>query len=248
MAVAATKQEDKLIQFPGSSVKVVGHKSHKQMKTNSLYKEDGVRKAAPADPLRSKEEFQKIVDYLANNGRKGNRLRNKTLFILGCMTGLRCGDVLNLHVADVYKSPTEVKSHIELIEEKTFKRNVCKIPKAAQDALIKYAAVINPDVEKNPPLFISEQGTQLSLKSVYRILNDAGKACGLDLNIGTHTMRKTYAHTALVSAERNGTAGKTLEMLQMKLNHSDARITMRYCKAAQDKIDKMSDSVSDWLR
>ena len=54
-----------------------------------------------------------MVDHLANNGRKGNRLRNKTLFILGCMTGLRCGDVLNLHVADVYKSPTEVKSHID---------------------------------------------------------------------------------------------------------------------------------------
>ena len=38
MAVAAAKQEDKLIQFPGSPVKVVVHKSHKQMKTNSFTK------------------------------------------------------------------------------------------------------------------------------------------------------------------------------------------------------------------
>ena len=36
-------------------------------------------------------------------------------------------------------------------------------------------------------------------------------------------------------------------MLQMKFKHSDARVTMHYVKADQDKMDEMSDRVSDWF-
>ena len=82
---------------------------------------------------------------------------------------------------------------------------------------------------------------------MYEILNEAGKACGFEGKISTHTMRKTYAMAALQSAEKDGTAGQTLEMLKMKFNHSDERITMHYVKADQDKMDKMSDRVSDWF-
>ena len=250
MAVVAKDRENNLIQFPCSEEKndsVKKHVSHKQMKTNSLYKENGIRKASPADPIKSTEDFQKMVEYLSTHGRKCNRMRNKTLFILGCSLGLRCGDLLSLNINDVYKNTYDVKTHIELVEEKTHKRNVCKIPMIAIKALKEYASSLKLSFIDDSPLFVSEQGSRISLKSVYRILNDAGKKCGLELHIGTHTMRKTYAAVALLSADKNGTAGSTLETLQMKFNHSDARITMMYCKAAQDKIDEMSDSVSEWF-
>ena len=48
MAVVAKDRENNLIQFPCSEEKndsVKKHVSHKQMKTNSLYKENGIRKA-----------------------------------------------------------------------------------------------------------------------------------------------------------------------------------------------------------
>ena len=52
---------------------------------------------------------------------------------------------------------------------------------------------------------------------------------------------------ALHSAEQTGEAGDALAMLQMKFKHSDARVTMHYVKADQDKMDEMSDRVSDWF-
>ena len=218
----------------------------KKEKTNSRYKVNGVLKAAPADPIRSREDFQKFVKYLGCNGPLETRLRNETIFVLGCSVGLRCGDLMNLKTADVYTSTGEVKNHLEIIEEKTKKRNICKIPHMAVDVLQDYYEQQQPTIDESTFLFPGKNGA-LSLKRVYTILNNAGKACGFEGKISTHTMRKTYAMAALQSAEKDGTAGQTLEMLKMKFNHSDERITMHYVKADQDKIDKMSDRVSDWF-
>ena len=60
-------------------------------------------------------------------------------------------------------------------------------------------------------------------------------------------MRKTYAMAALQTADGTEASGDTLELLQVKFKHSDKRVTMRYIKADQDKIDKMSDRVSGWF-
>lgn len=220
----------------------------KRRRTNSMYTSAGRKKATPADPIRNKEDFQKIVEYFENTGDPKYRTRNKTLFILGCSVGLRCGDLINLKTEDVYTPTGNVKKHIEIIEEKTGKRNVCKIPTLAADALKKYMDEFDFVVDKDTYLFISKKNNSpLTVNGVYRMLKTAGKKCGLDYELSTHTMRKTYAMAALQSAEQDGNIGNTLEMLQMKLNHSDARITMRYCKAAQDKMDEMSDRVSDWF-
>lgn len=220
----------------------------KRRRTNSMYTRSGRKKATPADPIRSKEDFQKIVSYFETCGKPKFRMRNKTLFVLGCSAGVRCGDLLNLKTEDVYTKNGKVRKHIEIIEQKTGKRNVCKIPAMAAEALNKYMQEQHFNVDGETYLFVSQkQGKPLTVKSVYQILKDAGHACNIDYELSTHTMRKTYAMAALKSAERDGDAGQTLEMLQMKLNHSDARITMRYCKAAQDKMDEMSDRVSDWF-
>lgn len=223
-------------------------RSHKQCKTDSLYMEDGRRKPTPADPIRSKEEFQKVVEYFETHGKPELRCRNKTIFILGCSVGLRCGDILKLKTADVYNESGCVKEHLEVIEQKTGKRNTCKISKMAANALEEYREENDYPIDEETFLFQSNKnGGRIEVKSFWRILKKAGEECGLDIDLSTHTMRKTYAMAALLSAEQNGTAGQTLEMLQMKLNHSDARITMKYCKAAQDKMDEMSDQVSDWF-
>lgn len=222
--------------------------SHKKMQTDSQYKTNGVLKARPADPIRTKEDFQKIVSYLGSHGREKSRARNQTMFILGCSVALRCGDLLKLSTADVFNKDGTVKVHIDMIDQKTHKRSTCKIPEMSVKALVNYRDTMNFEISRDVPLFPSDDLSEpITVKAVWRILNNAGKACGLDAKISTHTMRKTYAMAALSAAEQDGTAGQTLEMLQMKLNHSDARITMTYCKAAQDKIDRMSDSVSNWF-
>lgn len=219
-------------------------RSHKHLASSSVYKTNGFKKATAAEPIRTKEDFRKIVDYLGSHG--SHAIRNKTLFIVGCTTGLRCSDVLKLTTADVFNQDGSVKSHIDIIEEKTYKRNICKITNMTKLALIELYNFDNPTISNDTFLFRGKYEDPLTGKAVYKIINNAGNACGLP-GLSTHTMRKTYAMIALLSAEQYGNAGQTLEMLQMKLNHSDARITMRYCKVAQDKMDQMSDSVGEWL-
>lgn len=222
-------------------------KKRKPRPTNSLYRSDGIKKGTAADPIRSKEDFHKMVSYFGENGAMEHRLRNQTMFILGCGLGLRCGDLLSLRTSDVFTPSGEVKAHVELIEEKTRKHNICKIPEMAKDYLKRYLAEQKFHINEKTYLFPSIKGGHITVKRAYSILNEAGKACNIDGKISTHSMRKTYAVAALNSAENTVEAGKTVEMLQEKFKHADQRITMRYCKIEQGKVDEMSDRVSDWL-
>lgn len=265
MAEVAVKEKDKLILFPNSSdeshitmsedelqqmirdVVTAARKKRKKTKTTSLYTCDGRRKPTPASPIQSKEDFKKVVDYLSKNGKVKYRIRNKTLFILGCSIGLRCSDLVNLKTEDVYTQNGKVKGHLEVFERKTGKRNICKIPKMAAEALNEYYDEQHFEISRDEFLFQSQKSGSLNVRSIYAILKNAGEMCNLDIELSTHTMRKTYAMAALKSAEGTQDEGNTLQLLQMKLNHSNERITMRYCKAAQEKMDRMSDRVSDWF-
>lgn len=222
-------------------------KARRPRRTDSLYLKDGRRKPTPADPIKSKEDFKKIVDYLGSNGSEEIALRNKTMFILGCSIGVRCGDLLKLKTADVYYENAHVKDHVELIEQKTGKRNVCKISHMAKEALREYYQAISFRIDRDTLLFQSKKGGQLNVRSVSNLLKKAGKACGLDIELSTHSMRKTYAMAALQSAEGTVDGANILNILQTKFNHSDQRITMRYIKMDQEKLDKVAENVSDWF-
>lgn len=222
-------------------------KKRKPKPTYSLYTKDGRRKPTPADPIRSKEDFWKLADYLGSTGDPKFQLRNKAIFIFGCSIGVRCGDLLNLKTGDVYELDGSVKEHLELMEEKTRKINVCKIPKMAVDVLEQYRDEQKFSIDQQNYLFRSRKNGPLNVRSFYHILKNAGKVCGLDIDLSTHTMRKTYAMAALQTADGTEASGDTLELLQVKFKHSDKRVTMRYIKADQDKIDKMSDRVSGWF-
>lgn len=242
-----TMSEDELQQMIQDIVTAARKKNKKKKPTNSLFIDDGRRKPTPADPIRSKEDFQRLVDCLGSTGDVKFRLRNKAIFVLGCGLGVRCGDLLSLKTADVYETDGSVKEHVELFEEKTRKRNVCKIPKMAVDVLKEYQDEQQSPINQQTWLFRSRKNGKLNVRSFYHILRSAGEECGLDIDLSTHTMRKTYAMAALQTAEKAGTSGQTIEMLQEKFKHSSQRVTMHYVKVDQDRMDEMSDRVSDWF-
>ena len=187
MAEVAVKEKDKLILFPNSSdeshitmsedelqqmirdVVTAARKKQKKTKTTSLYTCDGRRKPTPASPIQSKEDFKKVVDYLSGNGKVGYRIRNKTLFILGCSIGLRCSDLVRLKTEDVYSQNGKVKGHLEVFEQKTGKRNICKIPKMAAEALKEYYDEQHFEVSRDVFLFQSQKGGSLNVRSIYGI-------------------------------------------------------------------------------
>ena len=168
------------------------------------------------EPIRSKQQIKQVEKYLAKKSK-----RNRLLFVLGTNSGLRVSDILNLNVSDVRN-----KTHIEIKEQKTNKFK--KFP--INDKLKKLIQEFIKNKEDDEPLFLSQKQKRLDRSQAYRMLNEACRAVGITVNIGTHSMRKSFGY-------HHYKQFKDVAMLQMIFNHSNPRITLRYIGIEQDEID-----------
>ena len=168
------------------------------------------------EPIRSKQQIKQVEEYLAKKSK-----RNRFLFVLGTNSGLRVSDILNLNVSDVRN-----KTHIEIKEQKTNKFK--KFP--INDKLKKLIQEFIKNKEDDEPLFLSQKQKRLDRSQAYRMLNEACRAVGITVNIGTHSMRKSFGY-------HHYKQFKDVAMLQMIFNHSNPKITLRYIGIEQDEID-----------
>ena len=82
----------------------------------------------------------------------------------------------------------------------------------------------------NIPLFETKFHNRLYRISAYRVLNNASKIACLEINIGTHTLRKTFGY-------HHYKQFKDIAILQKTFNHSSAEITLRYIGIEQEEIN-----------
>ena len=168
------------------------------------------------EPIRDKAKIYEVEEYLNKRS-----FRNKVIFVLGINSGLRVSDILSLNVGDVRN-----KTHIDLCEKKTGKQKRFPInPKLAK--LLNFYTKKKDDDE---PLFVSQKRGRLDRSQVYRVINEACEAVGIDANVGTHTMRKTFGYDHYKQF-------RDVAMLQKIFNHSSPDITLRYIGIELDEID-----------
>ncbi|MEX5520004.1 site-specific integrase [Bacillus cereus] len=168
-------------------------------------------------PIRSKRDIDKMKKALAG------KPRDLLLFIFGINSALRISDILKLKVGDV-----RGKESISLKETKTRKSKRFHLNGSIKKAV---AELIPPTASNEDWLFPSRKGDKaISRIQAYRILNAAADRAGLNIEIGTHTLRKTFAFHAY----KNGT---DLALLQTILNHSSQRETLVYLCIEQKQID-----------
>jgi integrase len=161
--------------------------------------------------IRNKKEISRLQVALAKHSP-----RYKILFMFGIETGLRVSDILKLKVIDVAHFPLNV------MEKKTKKIRIIKklsvnLQKEIDDFIINY------DLETEDYLFFSSKNAKkkhVSRVQAYRVFKLSSKECDID-NIGTHSMRKTYA---LEHFRKN----QNIEMLQQILNHKFIQTTIQY--------------------
>ncbi len=172
-------------------------------------------------PIREKEKIEEFKNELLKNGS-----RDYMLFNLGINTGLRISDILLLRVSDVKN-----KTHIVMRETKTNKQKRIKI-NGVKEALDNYTNTM----QDHEYLFKSQKGenSPISRSQAYRILNSAAKRIGIDGEIGTHTLRKTYGYHFYQKT-------KDIVMLQELFNHAAPSVTMRYIGINQDMMDAAMD-------
>lgn len=175
-------------------------------------------------PIREKSDIEMMKLCLGRD-------RDRLLFIVGINSALRISDILKLKVGDV-----RGKTSLTVQETKTSKRKTFRLNAAFLQAV---ETLVPPSANDDDYLFQSRTGVNKPITRVqaYRILNDAARRAGIEYEIGTHTLRKTFAFFAYK-------AGVDLAVLQSILNHASQRETLRYIGIVQDDIDDVYISVS----
>lgn len=170
------------------------------------------------EPIKSIEDVKRILQYL-----KSNNERDYMLALFGFYSGLRISDILPLKVADIKN-----KTHIRLIEEKREHKRDVVIPKKVRSVANEYLY----DREETDFMFKSRQGYNrpITPSQAYRILNNAAKAVGIKANIGTHSLRKTFAYHLYKNT-------KDIVYVQQVLGHGDIATTKRYLGIDLDEIE-----------
>ncbi len=175
------------------------------------------------EPLRNIHDIERIESYLAKKN-----LRNRLIFVLGINTGLRISDILKLNISDI-----KDKNYVEIKEKKTGKYKKFPLNNKLKNLINEYLAEARKkiySIDNGEPLFVGKKHKRLNRSQVYRFLNFACNELKIDINIGTHTMRKTFGY-------HHYKKFNDVVLLQKILNHSSPSITLRYIGITQEEID-----------
>lgn len=177
-------------------------------------------------PVFEKENRSKIEMLL-----KATNERDYVLWIIGTNTGFRIGDLLNLKKEDVKGN------FIEIIEQKTGKKRTVKINKKVKAALKDYLKRL-----KSNYLFPSRVGggnRHISVRRAQQIIKKVAELVGIEKNICTHSLRKTYAFNLYKVTG-------SLALVMEALNHSKESITIRYLCLSELMIDEATEAMADY--
>ena len=207
MAAVPVPKTDNVIE-----IKVVGGKLFKKEKVR--YNKDGsVDKRNPNKvagvssevyPFTSEEEiktmidvFNKHIEEASNDNKRMIACRNKMLFLIGINVGLRASDLITLKWNFFFNDDGIFKDSYTLQPKKTKKaKKFVKlyfnqvVKKAVADYIEQY-----PIQDMDEYLFKSRKGdSHITEISLGRIIKDAAEEAGIERNICSHSLRKTFGY------------------------------------------------------
>lgn len=202
-------------------------------------------------PIKTYEEVQAVKEYYLNKTKEehskmgwNTKYRDFAIFSIGCSTGLRISDLLNLKYKYLIDRKGEYREGFIICEKK--RRKERKV--IWTENIIKYFSIyfehsginlkrVNPD----DYIFTSRQKNKdgsyrLSETNFSHRLKEDLERCielGLieDLNYNTHTMRKTFAWYLYVKS------GYDIGLVCETLRHTSVDVTMRYLGINKERVD-----------
>jgi integrase len=180
------------------------------------------------DAIKDKSQLERMKSVL-----RGQSPRDYLMFVLGINAGLRIGDMLRLTVSDVSGQLV-----LDIRESKTGKARKISLNENALTAISDYLAAISP-CSPDTCLFASRKGDNRPITRIqaWRILSAAAAKAGIPVDIGTHTMRKTFGYWAYMQ-------GSDISLLQKLFNHSSEVVTLRYIGITSSCIAKVYKTVN----
>lgn len=181
--------------------------------------------------------FDKHIEEAPDANKKQIACRNKMLFLVGINLGIRASDLCCLKYSFFMNNDGSFKDFYSLQPKKTKKTGKFvklyfnqTVKKAITDYLTEY-----PMNDMEEYLFKSRKGdghiTEISLG---RIIKDAATEVGIERNICSHSLRKTFGYHVWHNAMDKE---KTLIILQTIFNHSSPMMTKKYIGLMDDEIE-----------
>lgn len=187
--------------------------------------------------------FNKRIEEATNDNQKQIAYRNKMLFLVGINVGLRASDLTQLRWSYFFKNDMAFKEFYTLQPKKQKKTG--KFVKIFFNQTVKKAIenYVNdyPVEDLNGYLFKSRKGDNpITERGLWKIIVDVATDAGIDKNVGSHSLRKTWARNIYDNAEDKSGA---LVMLQECLRHSDSLTTLRYISIMDEEKKDMYESI-----
>ena len=201
-------------------------------------------------PFTTQEEVKAVIDVLnkrieeaPDENKRQIACRNKMMFLIGINSSLRASDLVGLKWSFFYDSNGEFKDVNSLQPKKTKKtKKFVKLyfNNAAKKAIENYIKEY-PINDMNDYLFKSRQGNgPIVERTLWKIVVDVAAEAGIEKNVGSHSLRKTFGYWAWHNAKDKNHA---LVVLQKLFNHSSTQTTLRYIGLLDNEIEDMFNSV-----
>lgn len=202
-------------------------------------------------PLKTMQEIVAMEGALQDTTRKKTAYRNLVLFRLGCNTGLRGGDLVQLKAGQFVKRDGTPRNTVYVVEEKTNKGRELCIDENIAAMITQY--INDMELDRDTYLFASQKGGHISRKSLNDdiIVPAAVKLGWNPLLYGSHTLRKTYAYRFYTQAQAlsRERGYRALSVLCKELGHSSEAITLCYIGIDKEEVREicsLSAQEYDW--
>lgn len=201
-------------------------------------------------PFTTQEEIKAMIDVFDKRINEADTptnkqiaARNKMLFLIGINVGLRASDLITLKWNFFLKDDMTFRDFYKIQPKKTRKTGKFvplyfneAVKKAVTDYIEQY-----PIQDMDEYLFKSRKGdNHITEISLGRIIKDTAEEAGIDRNICSHTLRKTFGRFIWHKAEDKNQA---LVILQVIFNHSSPAITSKYIGLTDDEVSDVFNSL-----
>lgn len=183
-----------------------------------------VRRREP-DPL-SIDEAQKLVSAIV--GEDAPSMRDRAILEILYAAGLRVSELTALRSADLLLDHDLIR-----VRGRGARERMVPLGSAAVQATVRYQRFGRPSLiegdDPEAPFFVSAKGRALSRMSVWKIIQAAAAAAGIDRPVNPQTLRHTFA-THLLEG------GFDLRDVQHLLGHADISTTAIYSRADDERL------------
>ena len=181
-------------------------------------------------PIKKADDVQRFKEYYLEK----KQIRNYTMVTLALNTSLRISDLLHLKWIDVYNfKANKYREHIDLVEQKTGKKNSIALNSEATKALELLRRTLDTFYQE-AYIFKSRIGDNQPIGRIcaFRIIKKAVNDLNLEGVISCHSLRKTFGYHAWKK-------GVPPALILSIYNHSSIEITKRYLSIDQDDKDEV---------